>query len=428
LRRARHHLRVADALEAIGNDDDTAEILAEHLLAAAPVGTRRRAAEALVTASDVAMRRYAFEAAEDALERAVELWQGGSGDEDERGELEALERLVRLRRAVHGYAAAAPTLDRAKALAERLDETHLLVHLLWTEWADVDTACRLDRSREIAQTLVEWGERTGDPLTRLAGHGTTGVVHWHLGAMDDAARELDLAFELAMDLPLGETPLAFELELRLISATFRLFVHEMIGDGVAGGEADFDALAQLVDPFAAAIVAGFSSVAGLALGDWDRLERVAEPVLGLDPAANFTFWGAGLQMGQAVARLNLGRHDETTIADFETAMTRYAGSGVNTERPSYLANFAIGLTAVGELARAATAVDEAYDVLEKYDERCFEPLVLLADAVVRHARGAPDAEVRELLERGVAVATGQGSHALAARLRAHGDALGITLG
>ena len=124
-------------------------------------------------------------------------------------------------------------------------------------------------------------------------------------------------------------------------------LHEMIGDGVAGGEADFDALAQLVDPFAAAIVAGFSSVAGLALGDWDRLERVAEPVLGLDPAANFTFWGAGLQMGQAVARLNLGRHDETTIADFETAMTRYAGSGVNTERPSYLANFAIGLTAVG---------------------------------------------------------------------------------
>ncbi len=58
-------------------DNDMAEILADHLLAAAPVGTRRRAAEALVVASDVAVRRYAFESAEDTLERAVELWQGG---------------------------------------------------------------------------------------------------------------------------------------------------------------------------------------------------------------------------------------------------------------------------------------------------------------------------------------------------------------
>ena len=100
LRRARHHLRVADAIEALGpRTNDLAEILADHLLAAAPVGTRRRAAEALVAASDVADSTAGVRIGRGrARARAVELWQAGS-DEDEGAELDALARLVMLRRA-----------------------------------------------------------------------------------------------------------------------------------------------------------------------------------------------------------------------------------------------------------------------------------------------------------------------------------------
>ena len=72
LRRARIHLRVADALEATAGDrDDAAEILAEHLWAAAPIGVGQRAAAALERAAEVAVRRYAFESAEGMLDRAV---------------------------------------------------------------------------------------------------------------------------------------------------------------------------------------------------------------------------------------------------------------------------------------------------------------------------------------------------------------------
>ena len=389
LRRARHHLRVADAIEARGaGNNDLAEILAEHLLAAAPVGTRRRAAEALVAASDVAIRRLAFESAEDALERAVELWQAGSEDDDERAELDALARLVMLRRAVHGYAAAATTLDRAKSLAERLGQTHLLVHLMWTEWADEDTACRLERSGEIAHDLLDLGETTGDPLIRMAGHGTTGIVNWHVGAMPAAARELDVAIELASALPMSEAPLAFELELRLMSAAFHLYVHEMIGDAPSGEEAFVELSKGQFDPFATGIVAAFNAVAGLAVGEWSRLDRAAERGLALDPDARFTFWGCSLVMAQAIARLNLGTADvDDNVEQFEAAMARYVASGANTSRPTLLANLALGLATSGDTARAAAAVQEAYDVIEKYGERCFEPLVLLADGATRHAGG-----------------------------------------
>ena len=101
---------------------------------------------------------------------------------------------------------------------------------MWTEWADEDTACRLERSGEIADDLYALGETTGDPLIRMAGHGTAGIANWHVGEMHGRARELDVAVGLASELPISEAPLGFELELRLMSAAFHLYVHEMIGD------------------------------------------------------------------------------------------------------------------------------------------------------------------------------------------------------
>jgi DNA-binding SARP family transcriptional activator len=66
LRRARLHLRVADALDDV---DDNAEILAEHLWQAVPIGVAARAAGALERAARVAVRRLAYTTAQDLLQR-----------------------------------------------------------------------------------------------------------------------------------------------------------------------------------------------------------------------------------------------------------------------------------------------------------------------------------------------------------------------
>ncbi|MGN6694911.1 MAG: BTAD domain-containing putative transcriptional regulator, partial [Aquihabitans sp.] len=65
LRRARLHLAVADALVERGAGRDEAEILAEHLWQAAPVGVGSRAAAALEAAAEVAVSRVAYADAED---------------------------------------------------------------------------------------------------------------------------------------------------------------------------------------------------------------------------------------------------------------------------------------------------------------------------------------------------------------------------
>ena len=173
LRRARIHLSVADALESTAGDlDDAAEILAEHLWAAAAIGVGQRAAEALERAATVAVRRYAFEAAEGMLERAVQLRRtAGTTPLDIEAEVVAASRLLSIQRSVHGYASIAdsPHLRRAKELAQRAGRADIHARLLWAEWAAYDTRCDFDRSDAIAKQLHELGGQGDEPLTRITG-------------------------------------------------------------------------------------------------------------------------------------------------------------------------------------------------------------------------------------------------------------------
>jgi hypothetical protein len=89
---------------------------------------------------------------------------------------------------------------------------------------------------------------------------------------------------------------------------------------------------------------------------------------------------------------------------------------------------AAGLAEAGRLDDAAGAVEAAYHELEIYRERFAEALVIEADARFRHARGDDPAEVRELLAAAVALATAQGSHAIAGRVERTAARLGVDVG
>jgi len=154
LRRARLHLQVADAMVARGAGVDDAEILAEHLWRAVPVGVGGRAAEALERAAEVAVRRVAYAAAEDLLTRAVQLRRStGSTLADEEAELRALFRLLEVARARRYFqgAAAPEVIDRAKELAERTGQRDLLLDLMWFEWSSRATAARTADSTPLAE-------------------------------------------------------------------------------------------------------------------------------------------------------------------------------------------------------------------------------------------------------------------------------------
>jgi DNA-binding SARP family transcriptional activator len=433
LRRARIHLSVADALESTAGDlDDAAEIIAEHLWAAAAIGVGQRAAEALERAATVAVRRYAFEAAEGMLERAVQLRRtAGTTPRDIEAEVVSTSRLLSIQRSVHGYASIAdsPHLRRAKELAQRADRADIHARLLWAEWAAYDTRCDFDRSDAIAQQLHELGARGYEPLARITGLASLGISRWHRGHVGEASALLDDACRAAADAAVPTATLGLDLEVVLLPYPFARYLHVLTGDlDEVAGEAEFEALAAAApDRYAVSLVQMFASAGAVTTGRPEWAERAARRGIDADPEGTFSFWGRGLHGYLAAALILQGRVDEG-LSTIDAAIDRFIEAGGRTGVVVYKAARAEGLAAAGRIDAAVDAVAAAYRELEAYGERFAEPLVLEADASLRHARGDDPAEVAGVMAAAIALAAEQGSHAIARRIAATAQRLGMSTG
>jgi hypothetical protein len=431
LRRARIHLSVADALESTAGDlDDAAEIIAEHLWVATAIGVGRRAAEALERAATVAVRRYAFEAAEGMLERAVQLRRtAGSTPPDVEAEVIAASRLLSIQRSVHGYASIAdsPHLRRAKELAQRAGRPDIRTRLLWAEWAAYDTRCDFDRSDAIAQQLHELGAQGDEPLARITGLASLGISRWHRGHVGEASALLDDACRAAADSAAPTATLGLDLEVMLLPYPFARYLHVLTGDlEEVAGEAEFEALAAAApDRYAVSLVQMFASAGAVTTGRADWAERAARRGIDADPEGTFSFWGRGLHGYLAAALMLQGRVDEG-LSMIDVAIDRFIEAGGRTGVVVYKAARAAGLAAAGRIDASVDALAAAYRELEAYGERFAEPLVLEADASVRHARGDDPAEVAGVMAAATALAAEQGSHAIARRIAATAQRLGVS--
>jgi hypothetical protein len=82
----------------------------------------------------------------------------------------------------------------------------------------------------------------------------------------------------------------------------------------------------------------------------------------------------------------------------------------------YRAILAGGLAAAGRLDEAEPALRAARRELDLYDERFAEPLVLEAEARVRHARGEDPEAVAAVFAGAAALAHDQAAHGIAGRV------------
>ena len=421
IRRARLHLRVADTLAPAVGDDD-AEIVAEHLWAAVPLGVGLRAADALVRASDVAVRRLALTSARSLLARAVQLRRADS-DDGGRGELDALGRLVSVMGALAGYAAVAdsPELARAEELAHRTENVELTVKLLWAEWAGLDLRCEFDRARPIARELLALSERLDDPVTRTIGHCAWGIDRWHHGAITEAGEHLDRAVAAVAEV--ADAPHVYDFDELMLPQAFAVFMHDL--QGLPGAEDEYDRLTRRdPDRFTTAMAMWFACAGALAAGDGGRAERAARRGLTADPDATFLFWGTSLQAYLGAALVLAGDLDEG-LPVLAAGLARYLAVGVRTNSVVFFATRTAGLAAAGRVAEAAEALAATERELATYGERYAEPLVAEARALVARSRGDDPAAVAATLAGGRELAARQGAHAVARRLAATADRLGL---
>ena len=417
LRRSRTHLLVADAIEAAGRGDDEAEILAEHLWAAAPIGVGRRAADALDRAADVAIRRFAVEAAIDLLTRSLELRRAaGGGPEDDAAELGTLTTLIWALRARRGYQGGMEHYARAAELARRLGRPEVELEMLWAEWAAFDTACDFERARPVADRFRAWAATAEDPVVRMTGFTTWAIQCWHDGDMWGAAEAFEAASAAREHLPPVADELSLATELVVLSRAFQLYVSEQVGR-VADPEAAFaEAAASVTGNFPVAITWCFACTSATCAGDLARVERCARRVLEAEAGETLGFWGSQARMYLAAVMVATGRAGEGRLL-FDQAFEDYRAAGMRVGAALMLATAASAEVQAGDLARAERHLEAARDEL-RLGERYPIPAVLLAEADVLEAEGAPAADVQSRREEAEAMALAQGALVLAGRARA----------
>ena len=417
LRRSRTHLLVADAIEAAGRGDDEAEILAEHLWAAAPIGVGRRAADALDRAADVAIRRFAVEAAIDLLTRSLQLRRAaGSGPEDDAAELNTLTNLIWALRARRGYQGGMEHYSRAADLARRLGRPEVELEMLWADWAAFDTACDFERARPVADRFRARAATSDDPVVRMTGFTTWAIQCWHDGDMLGSAAAFEEAAAARQRLPPVSDNLSLAMELVVLSRAFQLYVGEQVGR-VADPEAAFaEAAATVAGNFPVAITWCFACTSATCAGDQPRVERCANRVLEAEAGETLGFWGSQARMYLAAVMVATGRADEGRPL-FDSAFEAYRAAGMREGAALMRAAAASAEVGAGDLERAARHLEAARDEL-RLGELYPIPAVLLADADLKEARGAPAGEVRAQREEAEAMARRQGALVLADRARA----------
>jgi DNA-binding SARP family transcriptional activator len=424
LQRARLHLAVADAIELGGAGRDYAEIVAEHLWRAAPIGVGRRAAEALEVAAEVALHRVSYTSAEDLLGRAVQLRRSAAAsDEDLRAELAALVRLLEVMQTTRYFQGTdRAVLARAQELAARFGPDALTRTLAWFEWAALSTAGKVGESAALARRAIEETAAETDPAVRFPALAMAGTSSWQQGDFAEAVRQFDVGLGLLAELPPPSD--ALEAEQRMVTASFRIVNHGFCGDWTPDEvHAAFLALMEGVPPLAVPPVCALGGATAACLGPWEAIEVYVDRAVAADPASKFAFWGGAMGMLRGLVEAHAGRVDEG-LAAFAAGREQYVALGARTSLANYLAWMGVLTVRAGRLEVAEQLVSDARR--ERGEEGWVEVMVRIAEAAL--ARGRREhATATAALTSAHDLAVRQQAHGLVRRVRDIGDVLDITL-
>ncbi|MFI7586229.1 BTAD domain-containing putative transcriptional regulator [Spongisporangium articulatum] len=398
LRVVRLHLRVAEALDALGDRADNVERLAHHLWSAGPLADSHRTAHALVEAAKRASNRYAYEAAQRHLESAVTI---ARTTDDGELELEAVAMLTSVIGVQRGYVGAAvELLKRGEELARRLGHERQAGSFLYSLWSAYSQRLDLVLSEQLAAQIRDRGEASDDPVLQMYGYHAWGVNAWDHGIIGVAYRSL-LKMADQMQANLAEAAqskdvLAFDLQL--LSPGFLGYMTALHGD-VEGARRRFDEMERelVTGPYPLVVWGSFSATTAALVGDAQWAVEVGERCIAADPQMQFVFFGTYLRIQYWWGRSMLGEAAagcERVRALIDSLPDDSPRSG----EAHWWALLAECYLEAGRPDDAAQALEQSRLSLQRTGQMYPEPSRLFVRAKWLHATGAPRAEVEAALD------------------------------
>ncbi|WP_234810306.1 BTAD domain-containing putative transcriptional regulator [Mycolicibacterium moriokaense] len=395
------HLRIGDALERAGADDDSvAERLAYHLWSAGPLAESARTARALMNAGSSAATKSALEAAEEHLRSAVLLSRKAGLAELELSALSQLTAVVGMR-SMYGMAAL-ELFERAEHLARGLGRKPEAAGFLFSRWTALQQAIELDRSGPVARRLLEQGYESSDPLVRTYGLQAWGIHQWDVGNVGEAVRYLSQTKQTLVDglASSDEDPVAGDLQSLMVG---------MLAE-VTALHGEVDAARELLgvleglsgeNPYRTTVWATMACRVAAIVGDTAWALRAAQLGIAVDPGFSFVFLGTYQRLARCWAITLSSDDPDTWTAAIEEAQQLIAANLLDPPRSCVATWYAL----LGEMllaSRSVEAADEALDraqfYVDAFGQRYPQGLILLLRARGSHARGETLAAVQSAAE------------------------------
>lgn len=194
LRRARLHIRAAQALEKVAEGTGARVELAHHFTQAAPVIGPEKAVEYALLAAQDAQTSLAFETAEEYLRHAVALVKAGPvTPEQHRLRVRVQDRLATLLTMTRGVAADETGAAWAGVIEDcgALDDRRAQLRSLWGLLAFLCSLGKFDDSDKLAEQILTMGATWSDPEVSAVGRLGLGGSAVFQGRFEEAKGHLD---------------------------------------------------------------------------------------------------------------------------------------------------------------------------------------------------------------------------------------------
>jgi predicted ATPase len=293
-------------------------------------------------------------------------------------------------------------LRLALEAAEEVDDAEVRLRALWANWSLHFNAGDCHRARPVAARLLDVAQRCGDAEATRVGHRLVGSVHHFVGDQAAARRHLEDALAGAVPTPGGRDATWFLLDQRIVAKAMLARVLALQG---RPGEAERLAQASLHDAFAAdhRLSIGYALrnavfPVALAAGDLDGAETSVRMLGELVERHGMAFWHGWTMCLEGQLLIRRGAAAQGVVMLREGVAGRIE-AGWNMRTPEFLCSLGEGLAALGEPDHALTTLDEGLALSRRDGQLWFVPELhrrraLLLDAAPSEA----ERTLREALE------------------------------
>lgn len=389
------HRRVAQALELLhaGSLDEVSASLANHYDLA---GMLERATSHYQLAARAASAIYAHRRAAELLDRGLELvTMRPATRQRDRQELALLLAQMPSLRALHGYAGARlrPVLDRARCLAEQLEDTQALFQVLLNLWGLVFVSGDMHGTLEVAERLRMLAA-LHPQLAAESHHALAGPLT-HVGKFEAAIRHFESARRSYTPEDARRRLFVFGSDLGVFNCAWEahaLWLSGLEDRAVATADQAVSMARALGHAYSEALAHAYASVLHYMRRDRSACTQAADAAVALCERHGFAYYGHwGMLLGAwARAKDDPAR----AVGTMREALASLDAEGAWARRPIYLAALAEALAAAGQVEEALATLDQADARSMSSGESLWDPelsrlrAVLAPDGAAQHATRA----------------------------------------